>query len=75
MKISAVKRNTESKRFYIEFSGGYELDVADIWVDGDAPENPTVQDVVDVIEESWSEGRFIDDWNLIPTIEVRPIEK
>lgn len=52
------------KKFILTVSGEVKLDVDDIWPDGDAPANPTAEDVLSVL---WCSGRLSDvlaDWNL-----------
>jgi hypothetical protein len=58
--------------FYFEWGGAADLDVDEIWPDGDAPENPTVADVMAQIQKSGSTPRSVArDWNLeIEEIEV-----
>lgn len=58
------------QRFSIEFDGGSVLSVEDIWPDGDAPENPTTQDVaVRIAESGWPE-RFLTEWNMAELLRV-----
>ena len=60
------------KIFSFQFSGGVDLTEDDIWPDGDGPENPTVDDVKDVINDIYESifrsgygmADFIRDWNL-----------
>ena len=51
-------------RFNFSFSADVSLSVEQIWPDGDAPENPTVDDVLDVIEQSGGKDRIFRDWDL-----------
>ncbi|CAN5869989.1 hypothetical protein BH24ACT15_BH24ACT15_29970 [soil metagenome] len=47
------------------------LDVADIWPDGDAPDNPTVADVIDQIHAtSTSASRFAGEWGFDLRVDV-----
>lgn len=53
-----------SKRFESTMDGSVVLSADDIWPDGDAPQNPTARDVLNVLK---SQGRLLDvlvDWNL-----------
>lgn len=50
--------------FHFSISADVSLEVEDIWPDGDAPENPTVDDVVKVIEQCGGKMRVIEDWDL-----------
>ena len=56
------------------FSIRYEIDITlrvdQIWPDGDAPENPTIADVHDIIEQCGGIERVICDWNLGDGAEV-----
>lgn len=50
----------------------FTLGVDEIWPDGDAPENPTVEDVVAQMEKS---QMTIDEWNLRPDrVEVQSVD-
>lgn len=53
------------KKFNISYDIDLCLSVEEIWPDGDAPENPTVQDVEHVLEECGGVERVIRDWDLI----------
>ena len=53
---------SEHFRFRIECD--VELSNRDIWPDGDAPENPTVEDVVARVKQSTHEQGFVRDWNM-----------
>lgn len=64
------------KRFQIIFTVEATLDEDQIWPDGDAPENPTADDVREVIEAEGGILQVIDDWNLAgysPEYEVEEI--
>jgi hypothetical protein len=41
----------------------------ELWPDGDAPENPTAKDIVELIRKCGGVKRIIEDWNLDDTIE------
>ena len=49
--------------FHIEWGGSDDLTAAEIWPDGDAPENPTVDDVIAEMRKSGSLSRLASDWN------------
>lgn len=59
------------KTFTIRIEGQHLLTVDEIWPDGDAPENPTVSDVVARIKKSCA-GAYdlVYDWNLDVDVEV-----
>lgn len=44
--------------------GETELTVEEVWPDGDAPENPTAEDVATAMRSS--RGPVLSDWNLLP---------
>lgn len=50
--------------FNISIDGDQYLSVDAIWPDGNAPENPTAEDVRDLILESGSLSRWLSDWNM-----------
>lgn len=52
------------KRFLVSITCESELDLDQLWPDGDAPENPTKRDVRQLIERSGGPVRILDDWNL-----------
>lgn len=54
------------KKFTLSFNCVVTLDVDSIWPDGDASENPTVEDVYDVIDSCGGPAEIIRDWNLDP---------
>ena len=72
MHIEASDRNKISRNFTISFSGDCSLSADEIWPDGDAPEEPTSQEVVDQIKSlcGSSVTSFISDWNLDDDVEV-----
>jgi hypothetical protein len=52
------------KIFYVNLTGDYSLTIEDIWPDGDAPENPTAEDVIKAMKETSgsSVSRLMGDW-------------
>jgi len=52
------------KRFQIIYIVDATLDADALWPDGDAPENPTADDVRELIENEGGILRVIDEWNL-----------
>jgi hypothetical protein len=64
------------KNVVIEFQGSVALSVAEIWPDGDAPEEPHVRDVIEKMQAAGSKLRMLDDWNLEQdlTISVTDLE-
>jgi len=52
------------KKFKISYEMETVLDVESMWPDGDAPENPTVEDVKRLINKHGGIYRVLDTWNL-----------
>jgi hypothetical protein len=65
------------KKFRIMIECDVELTVAQLWPDGDAPENPTDDDVLELIEECGGVERVLGDWNLDEslTLDVREVKR
>lgn len=53
-----------SKKFRIWVDYNELFSIEQLWPDGDAPENPTVKDVLELIEDCGGLGQIISDWNL-----------
>lgn len=53
-----------SKKFCIRLEGEVELSVEDVWPDGDAPENPTADDVLEVLNAGGGVYRVMLDWSM-----------
>lgn len=51
--------------FHVRFDADWTLDTEDIWPDGDAPENPTAEDVRRVIMECGGIVRVMREWELV----------
>lgn len=58
------------KKFSFKISGYYVLTEDEVWPDGDGPENPTAEDVLDLIDKLGGAEEVIWDWNLEPNLEV-----
>lgn len=56
--------------FNIVYGEEVDLTINEIWPDGDAPEDPTTEDVIKAIRESTTRHGFPDDWGLYPNVEV-----
>ncbi len=54
----------QGKTFSFTISADVDLALHEIWPDGDAPENPTVDDVLEVIKKDGGKRAVIRDWNL-----------
>lgn len=49
-------------KFMISFDTSLTMTIDEIWPDGDAPENPGVEDVLVALEESGSFISVLNDW-------------
>lgn len=50
--------------FNIEISGSCSMKVSSIWPDGDAPENPTAEDVIKAMENFGNPYDVLAEWSL-----------
>lgn len=66
MPTSQIKSHVQ---FHIDL-GSTSLDVEGVWPDGDAPENPTAEDVAAVMREYGGLHSVITGWNLITALTV-----
>lgn len=57
------------KKFVISITVDEDLDIEQLWPDGDAPENPTAEDVLLLIEDCGGLD-IIKEWNLRADIQV-----
>ncbi len=57
------------RTFLIQVTGAVRLTKSQLWPDGDGPENPTVEDVEELIEESGGISCVIRDWGLEESFE------
>jgi hypothetical protein len=62
--------NKSSKRFTFEIGTTLDLSADDIWPDGDAPDEPTVDDVLAVIKQCGGARRILSDWDLDRDIDI-----
>ena len=60
----------KSVMFHFSISVETSLGIEDIWPDGDAPENPTVDDVLKVIAKCGGKRRVLEDWNLVDDLDL-----
>lgn len=58
-----MNRCPQETSITIFIEGAHSLTVDDVWPDGDAPETPTADDVLNLLERDGL-SRGIDDWNL-----------
>lgn len=55
-----------------------DLDLDDLWPDGNAPENPTTDDVRELIRRDGGAHRVLNDWNLVDRFDeffIYPLRK
>lgn len=55
--------------FRMSISIEAHLTKEELWPDGDAPENPTAKDVVELIRKCGGATKIIEDWNLDDLLE------
>lgn len=62
--------------FSITLESDNLLEAGDIWPDGDAPENPTTEDVIKAIKEVGSVRDLIRDWGFTIDVSVdgKPVD-
>ena len=56
--------------FHFSIEADVSLDVGDIWPDGDAPENPTLEHVLEVIKKAGGAQWILENWNFIDDLGV-----
>lgn len=56
--------------FHFSIEADVSLGVEDIWPDGNAPENPTLEHVLEVIKKDGGARRVLEDWNLIDDLSL-----
>lgn len=56
--------------FHFSISYDVSYSVEEIWPDGDAPENPTLDDVMKVIEKCGGKRRILDDWSMVNDLDL-----
>ncbi len=59
-----IDQSVATKTFQFEWGGTAALTVEEIWPDGDAPENPTVDDVLAQVRKAGSLWQLASEWNL-----------
>ncbi len=58
------------KKFRLTIEVDCELTAAEIWPDGDAPDEPTEADVLAAIRDCGGDERVMRDWNLLSGVEI-----
>jgi hypothetical protein len=61
------------KQFDIDILVTYRISADEVWPDGDAPPNPTAQDVIEVINNNGGPVQIITDWNLDADLNVNEV--
>lgn len=56
--------------FYVEVESEAFLSIAEIWPDGNAPEDPTADDVLAQMKKDGDKFRVINDWGLNEDTEI-----
>ena len=59
-----ISDNDMTKKFTVCYTLEVTLSIEDLWPDGDAPDNPTEEDVEALIESDGGFPQIIDDWSL-----------
>lgn len=65
---------TKTLGFLFEWCGEEYLTLEEIWPDGDAPEEPTVEDVIEKIKAGGGEREVLFGWNISPHLLVDGVE-
>lgn len=60
--------------FDVDMYGSVTLEISDIWPDGDAPANPTAQDVADRMR-AFGKKSLMDDWMLSDYLAISVTDK
>ena len=61
-----LKRKKGLERFNFHISYSVELNEEEIYPDGDGPDNPTVQDVLQILRDYKNDAEIVEDWCLTP---------
>lgn len=56
--------------FDFEVTGNWTLSIHQIWPDGDAPEDPTTEDVIERVAKYGNSARFSREWCMEPSVYV-----
>jgi len=64
-----MRSRTQAKVFTISFPDTH-LTIEEVWPDGDAPENPSAEDVAEVMRRNGGFRGVLSDWNIIDSLEV-----
>lgn len=68
------QQETTMKKFKIVITSDNDLAIDELWPDGNAPENPTVEDVHYLISTlTFSPASLICDWNLDYDLDIQEV--
>lgn len=59
-----------AREFFVDIEASVVLGLDDIWPDGDAPENPTAEDVAALMRKCGSKHRVLDEWDLVGELTI-----
>jgi hypothetical protein len=62
--------STSRKHFSFNIEIDDTWDLEDLWPDGNAPETPTLDDVVKLIQACGGPDRVAEDWNLLDGLSI-----
>lgn len=68
--MSEIRPHPGERTFNVHIESDMALTVNEIWPDGDAPFNPTTEDVVRVMEAAGSKRSVLRDWELLQDVTV-----
>lgn len=64
-----------ARRFHVSVTGDFFLSIADVWPDGDAPDEPTAEDVARRMRDYGNLRHTLREWNLEPdSVDVEGVE-
>ncbi len=67
--------NKPDRVFDLSISIDVSIAASDLWPDGDGPENPTVQDVENLIKDCGGWDTVLTEWNLIESLRGTVIDQ
>ncbi len=57
---------TADRPIHVYIDSSFDVEIGEVWPDGDAPETPTAADVIEVMKRSGSIRSLLRDWNMEP---------
>jgi hypothetical protein len=61
---------SNKKHFFFNIEIDDTFEIEHLWPDGDAPENPTLDDVVALIQKCGGPDQVADDWNMLDGLSI-----